>query len=192
MITNVEHLFMCLLTICMCLLWKNVYLGILPIFKKNSCSFSLLLRSACISPKRNPFQQSPVWSDHCVQATCSCCLSAGGLSRSGVCTQGQHCVLSHASWAPPHFTVFPEFDRMVRLSSHRMSQSGFIQCLHMARPRACIFCRNSMDFVSLVRVPWGGTWCHSSQPLVTWPNCCLPGFSPLESPHLSLWLINIL
>ena len=44
-ISNVEHLFMCLLTICLSS-WRNVYLGVLPIFW---LGFFLLLLLSCMS-----------------------------------------------------------------------------------------------------------------------------------------------
>ena len=42
MVSDVEHLFMCLLAT-LCLLWKNVYSGFLSIFKLGICFFDVEL-----------------------------------------------------------------------------------------------------------------------------------------------------
>ena len=170
MITDVEHLFMCLLTIYRCVLWKaamltpipptllrcalwkNVYLGLPPILKKNSCSFSLLLSSVCMSPRHKSSNRTQCGQRRCVH------FWAVTLCHPGVHTPGQHHVLSHASWAPPHFTVFLEFYRMARLSFHRMSLNlGSSNVSLWPDPEHVFFCRNSMDVASLVCIPQGGT-----------------------------------
>ena len=46
-IRDVEHLFMRLLAICMCLLWRSVYLGLLPIFWLG-CLFLILSYMSCL------------------------------------------------------------------------------------------------------------------------------------------------
>ena len=160
MITDVEHLFMCLLTIYRCVLWKNVYLGLLPILKKNSCSFFLLLSSGCISPRQTQIlsNRTQCGQHRCVQASCSCCL----LSSDPVSPWGPH-----PGSAPRAQSGLLSSSTLHSLSGiwqdgktfipQDVSQSGFIQCLLVTRPGACIFCRNSMDVASLVCIPQGGT-----------------------------------
>ena len=52
--SNVEHLFMCLLAIC--LLWRNVYLGLLPVFWVGCFFLIELFKFLCTSWKLSPCQ----------------------------------------------------------------------------------------------------------------------------------------
>ena len=80
-----------------------------------------------------------------------------------------------------------------------VTQSGFIQCLLMTRTRACIFAEIAQTYCSIPHTAFhrevhnvtlaNPRWC---QTLVTWSDHFLPVFFTLESPYLSLWLINIL
>ena len=60
-IIDVEYLFMCLLTVC--LLWRNVYLGLLPLFwlGGGGCFVTEFVWTVCIF-----WKLSPGWS-HCLQ-----------------------------------------------------------------------------------------------------------------------------